>query len=103
MSFLFRKSAEPPGADTALPGRDTPIPVVARYLVLDTPITPPFPQGFEQVASGWAASGAQSGALDSSARGSAKRPGGIRDGVSWFGSWLIDRAEAAAFVEGAVK
>lgn len=52
MSFLFRKSAELPRADTALPGRDTPIPVVARHLVLDTPITPPFPEGLEQIVVG---------------------------------------------------
>ena len=52
MSFLFRKAAEMPTAETALPGRDATMPVVARHLVLDTPITPPFPEGFEQIVVG---------------------------------------------------
>jgi peptide-methionine (S)-S-oxide reductase len=52
MSFLFRKAAELPSADSALPGRDTPIPVVARHLVLDTPITLPFPEGLERIVVG---------------------------------------------------
>ena len=52
MSFLFRKSVELPTADTALPGRETAMPVVARHLVLDTPITPPFPDGFERIVVG---------------------------------------------------
>ncbi len=38
MSFLFRKAAAMPTADTALPGRDASMPVVARHLVLDTPV-----------------------------------------------------------------
>jgi len=52
MSFLFRKSVELPTADTALPGRETAIPVVAKHLVLHTPITPPFPDGFERIVVG---------------------------------------------------
>jgi peptide-methionine (S)-S-oxide reductase len=32
----------------ALPGRDTPIPVPERHAVLGTPLTPPFPEGFER-------------------------------------------------------
>jgi peptide-methionine (S)-S-oxide reductase len=52
MSFLFRKPVELPTADTALPGRDTAMPVVAKHLVLDTPITPPFPDGFERIVVG---------------------------------------------------
>jgi peptide-methionine (S)-S-oxide reductase len=52
MSIFSRKAAELPTADTALPGRDTPIPVVARHLVLETPITPPFPEGLEQIVVG---------------------------------------------------
>jgi peptide-methionine (S)-S-oxide reductase len=52
MSFLFRKSVEPPTAETALPGRETAMPVVAKHLVLDTPITPPFPDGFERIVVG---------------------------------------------------
>ncbi len=52
MSFLFRKAAAMPTADTALPGRDATMPVVARHLVLDTPIVPPFPDGFERIVVG---------------------------------------------------
>jgi peptide-methionine (S)-S-oxide reductase len=52
MSFLFRKPAEMPTADTALPGRDSAMPIVARHLVLDTPMTPPFPDGFERIVVG---------------------------------------------------
>ena len=52
MSFLFRKAAAMPTADTALPGRDASMPVAARHLVLDTPITPPFPDGFERIVVG---------------------------------------------------
>jgi peptide-methionine (S)-S-oxide reductase len=33
----------------ALPGRDTPIPVIADHVVLGTPITPPFPDGTETI------------------------------------------------------
>jgi peptide-methionine (S)-S-oxide reductase len=52
MSFLFRKAAAMPNADTALPGRDEAMPVVARHLVLDTAIVPPFPDGFERIVVG---------------------------------------------------
>ena len=52
MSFLFRKNVELPTAESALPGRDTAMPVVAPHLVLGTPIVPPFPDGFEQVVVG---------------------------------------------------
>jgi len=52
MSFLLRKNVELPTAESALRGRDEAIPVVARHLVLDTPITPPFPEGFERVVVG---------------------------------------------------
>jgi peptide-methionine (S)-S-oxide reductase len=38
--------------DQALPGRDEPIQVTRPHLVLDTPIVPPFPDGFEQVVVG---------------------------------------------------
>ena len=41
-----------PTADTALPGRDATMPVAARHLVLDTPIVPPFPDGFERIVVG---------------------------------------------------
>ena len=51
MSFL-RRSPELPSPDTALPGRDTPMPVADRHLVLGTPMRPPFPDGFEQAVFG---------------------------------------------------
>jgi len=37
---------------SALPGRDTPIPVPARHDVLGTPLEPPFPDGFETAVFG---------------------------------------------------
>jgi peptide-methionine (S)-S-oxide reductase len=49
---LFRKTLELPTAESALPGRDEAMPVVARHLVLDTPITPPFPDGYERAVFG---------------------------------------------------
>ena len=52
MSLFFRKAAPLPTADTALPGRDTPIPVTRTHLVLDTPMVPPFPDGHEQLVVG---------------------------------------------------
>jgi peptide-methionine (S)-S-oxide reductase len=52
MSFLFRRAKDMPSADTALPGREATMPVVAKHLVLDTPITPPFPDGFERIVVG---------------------------------------------------
>ncbi|GAB2819743.1 peptide-methionine (S)-S-oxide reductase MsrA [Actinocorallia aurea] len=33
--------------EKALPGRDTPIPVAPRHVVLDAPLAPPFPEGAE--------------------------------------------------------
>ena len=36
----------------ALPGRDEPMPVSERHLVLGNPMTPPFPDGFEQAVFG---------------------------------------------------
>ncbi len=39
-------------AEDALPGRDTPIAVAAAHYVLGTPMTPPFPDGSEQLVVG---------------------------------------------------
>ena len=36
----------------AVPGRDTPITGLGPHLVLGTPITPPFPEGYEQIVVG---------------------------------------------------
>jgi peptide-methionine (S)-S-oxide reductase len=46
--FLFTKPSTMVTAAEALPGRDDPMPVPARHEVLDAPIAPPFPEGFEQ-------------------------------------------------------
>jgi peptide-methionine (S)-S-oxide reductase len=50
--FLKRKSIDLPSPEAALPGRETPIEVPERHLVLGTPLTPPFPDGFEQLIVG---------------------------------------------------
>jgi peptide-methionine (S)-S-oxide reductase len=39
-------------ADSALPGRSTPMPVLDVHAVLGTPIVPPFPHGFESAVVG---------------------------------------------------
>jgi peptide-methionine (S)-S-oxide reductase len=41
-----------PSAESALPGRETPIEVSAPHRVLGTPITPPFPEGYERIVVG---------------------------------------------------
>jgi peptide-methionine (S)-S-oxide reductase len=51
--MLFtRKQAEMVGADSALPGRETEIPVPARHEVLGTPLKGPFPEGVETAVFG---------------------------------------------------
>jgi peptide-methionine (S)-S-oxide reductase len=47
--MLFRKKTEMIDAADALPGRETPIPVVDQHVVLGTPIQPPFPDGIETI------------------------------------------------------
>jgi peptide-methionine (S)-S-oxide reductase len=49
--FTSRKS-EVVGADKALPGRDEPMAITAKHLVLGTSIVPPFPDGMEQAIFG---------------------------------------------------
>jgi peptide-methionine (S)-S-oxide reductase len=50
--FLFRKPATMPTADSALPGRASPIPTAREHAVLGTPLHPPFPEGTETVLFG---------------------------------------------------
>jgi peptide-methionine (S)-S-oxide reductase len=51
--MLFtRKASAMPTPEEALPGRDTPIVVPGRHLVLGTPIGPPFPEGTERAIFG---------------------------------------------------
>jgi len=45
--FLRRRNSDLPTADTALPGRDRPIPVPARHAVLGTPLAGPWPPGHQ--------------------------------------------------------
>ncbi len=46
MGLLSRKS-EMPSPETALPGRSQAMPVGEKHFVLGTPLTPPYPEGFE--------------------------------------------------------
>jgi peptide-methionine (S)-S-oxide reductase len=50
--LFTRKKTELPGRESALPGRDTPIEIARPHLVLGTPLTPPFPDGFEKIVVG---------------------------------------------------
>ena len=51
--MLFtRRTHEMPTAETALPGRDRPMPVPDRHFVNGHPLVPPFPAGLEQVVFG---------------------------------------------------
>ena len=51
--FLFNKAKTTLVApEEALPGRDEPIPVPARHEVLGNPLTPPWPEGFQQIVVG---------------------------------------------------
>ncbi len=49
---LFAQKSEVVSADQALPGRPEPIPVPDRHYVLDTPLEPPFPEGYERAVFG---------------------------------------------------
>jgi len=48
MRFLMRTKRQMVGADDALSGRSEEMPVPERHVVLGTPLTPPFPEGFER-------------------------------------------------------
>jgi peptide-methionine (S)-S-oxide reductase len=50
--FGFRDKTAMIEAESALPGRDQEIPVAERHVVLGTPLTPPFPEGFERLVVG---------------------------------------------------
>ena len=53
MAFLFRQRDVPMVTpERALPGRSEQMPVPDRHEVLGTPLTPPFPEGFERVIVG---------------------------------------------------
>ncbi len=50
--FLARHKLRLPTPDEALPGRAEELPVAAEHAVLGTPLTPPFPDGLEQLVVG---------------------------------------------------
>ncbi len=50
--MFFRRDPEMISAEDALPGRSEAMPVSAEHLVLGTPMTPPFPDGLEQLVVG---------------------------------------------------
>ncbi len=52
MFFSSRKSYEMPGADEALPGRETPIATADSHFVNHRPLKPPFPDGLQQAIFG---------------------------------------------------
>jgi peptide-methionine (S)-S-oxide reductase len=52
MLFLSRHKTTLPNPEEALPGREDPMPVPAAHYVNGHPLTPPFPEGTEQVILG---------------------------------------------------
>jgi peptide-methionine (S)-S-oxide reductase len=50
--MLFTRKDRMPEPGEALPGREAEMPVPGRHAVLGNPITPPFPDGFEQAVFG---------------------------------------------------
>ena len=49
---LWSRKLEIPDADAALPGRSQTMPVAPAHVVLGTPMTPPFPDGFKHLVVG---------------------------------------------------
>ncbi len=52
MLFLSRHKTQMVEPESALPGRESTMPVPARHEVLGTPLTPPFPEGYERAIVG---------------------------------------------------
>jgi peptide-methionine (S)-S-oxide reductase len=52
MGWFSRMKSSMPTAEDALPGRSETMPVPERHEVLGTPLTPPFPDGYEQAIFG---------------------------------------------------
>ena len=50
--FFGHRTPEMVDPSAALPGRDESMPVAAAHLVLGTPMTPPFPDGMQQIVVG---------------------------------------------------
>lgn len=49
---LWSRKLEMPTAETALPGREQTMPVPPAHEILGTPMTPPFPDGHQQIVVG---------------------------------------------------
>ncbi len=49
---LWSRKLEVPDAEDALPGRSQTMPVAPAHVVLGTPMTPPFPDGFKHIVVG---------------------------------------------------
>ncbi len=45
--FFTDKKAAIPSPDETLPGRETPMPVPSKHMVLDAPLAPPYPENLE--------------------------------------------------------
>ena len=81
--FLFRKSAEMPTRETALKGRETPIPTAERHFVNGRPLQGPYPgRAWRRRCSASAASGARSASSGSSATASASTAVGYAGGAT---------------------
>lgn len=52
MLDMFRRKAEMPQPDAALPGRDVAMPLTNQHHVNGNPLQPPFPEGYEQAVFG---------------------------------------------------
>jgi peptide-methionine (S)-S-oxide reductase len=52
MSFLFREKTKMIDPERAVPGRSHPLVVPDRHEVLDAPLKPPFPDGYQQAVFG---------------------------------------------------
>ncbi|MEJ7798502.1 MAG: peptide-methionine (S)-S-oxide reductase, partial [Solirubrobacteraceae bacterium] len=52
LNFLSKHKTAMPDADSALPGRETPMPVPERHFVLGTPLRGPFAPDTEQAIFG---------------------------------------------------
>jgi len=52
MSFFLSQKARMVEPDSALPGRQEPMPVPDRHFELGTPLTPPFPEGMQTLVVG---------------------------------------------------
>src|SRR4051794_3321187 len=50
--LFYRPKAEMVTPDQALPGREVEVPVPLRHDVLDAPLKPPFPSGYQQIVVG---------------------------------------------------